>query len=278
MQFIKKHYEKILLSIVLLVLAIAAAALPWQVSHVRERLEEINRNLTVKVKAKPFRPLDDWLSTNKTVLARLESPLNLDFAGSHNLFNPVQWKKMPDGRLLPIRTGSELGPGALKIVQIKELTLLISFDAVNLSTNVGEPPKYQLTFRNEAERNPRPDPRVVSMATPHLSRFELLGVQGATNDPTGLMIKLKEDFEPITVTKEKPYARIEGYSADLVYPPGKNEKLNNKRKGDELKLEGDSERYKIVAITRNEVVLSADSNKRRTIIKYNATNTTASTQ
>ena len=51
MQFLKKHYEKVLLSIVLLGLAGAAAALPWQVSHERDRLEEIQRNLTVKVKA-----------------------------------------------------------------------------------------------------------------------------------------------------------------------------------------------------------------------------------
>src|SRR5207237_1938182 len=102
MQFVKKHYEKVLLSIVLLGLAGAAAALPWQVSHERDRLEEIQGNLTVKVKAKPFKPLDAWLTTNKTVLARLESPLNLEFSGQHNLFNPVPWKKMPDVRIFPV--------------------------------------------------------------------------------------------------------------------------------------------------------------------------------
>src|ERR1041385_6561905 len=128
MQFLKKHYEKVLLSIVLLGLAAAAAALPWQVSHERDRLEEIRRNLTVKVKPKPFKPLDDWITTNKTTLARLESPLNLELSGPHNLFNPVPWKKMNDNRLVPIRTGSELGPGALKIAQIKELKLTVSFE------------------------------------------------------------------------------------------------------------------------------------------------------
>src|SRR5512141_591788 len=99
MDFVKKHYEKVLLSIVLLGLAVAAAALPWQVSHVRERLNEIERNLTVKVKAKPFKPLDEWLNTNKTLVARLEKPLDVELAGVHNLFNPVVWKKLPDGRL-----------------------------------------------------------------------------------------------------------------------------------------------------------------------------------
>jgi hypothetical protein len=77
MQFLTKHYEKILLSVVLLGLAAAAAALPWKVSNERDRLEEISRNLTIKVKAKPFKPLDEWVTTNRMIVARLEAPLNL---------------------------------------------------------------------------------------------------------------------------------------------------------------------------------------------------------
>jgi hypothetical protein len=269
MQFLKKHYEKVLLSIVLLGLAGAAAALPWQVSHERDRLEEIQRNLTVKVKAKPFKPFDDWLATNKTVLARLDHPLNLVFSGPHNLFNPVPWKKLPSGPIVPVRTGDELGPGAVKIVQIKELMLTVSFDVVIPPTNPGDPPKYQVTVRREHDNNPRPNIRATSMSTPRNDMFELLRVQGSTNDPAGLVLKLKDDFEPITVLKEKPFSRVVGYAADLVYPPGK-QTFNHKRTNDQLKLEDDPETYKIVAITRNEVVLSADSNKRRTVIKYNS--------
>ncbi len=275
MDFVKKHYEKVLLSIVLLGLAAAAAALPLQVSRERDRLDEIRRNLTVKVKPKPFKPLDDWLSTNKTALARVESPVNLELSGPHNLFNPVQWKKMPDGRLVVIRYGSELGPGALKIKQIRELSLTVTFDGVTQGSP-GDPPKYRVIVRRETDNNPRGDERTVSMSTPHLNIFDLISVQGPTNEPTALVLKLKDDFEPITVAKDKPYQRVVGYAADMEYPPAK-QTLHNKRKGDEVKLEQDPERYKIVAITRNEVVLSADSNKRRWVIKYNASNATAST-
>jgi hypothetical protein len=62
-----------------------------------------------------------------------------------------------------------------------------------------------------------------------------------------------------------------------VYPPGK-QTFAHKRTGDSIKLEDDPETYKIVAITRNEVVLSADSNKKRIVLKYNASSATASTK
>jgi hypothetical protein len=114
------------------------------------------------------------------------------------------------------------------------------------------------------------------MARPHMVRLDLISVQGPTNDPTGLILKLQNDSEPITITRDKPFQKIKAYSADLEYPPTK-QSFVNKRKGDEIKLETDPERYKIVAITPTEVVLSANSNKRRTIIKNNASNTTAST-
>jgi hypothetical protein len=270
MDFIKKHYEKILLSVVLLGLAGAAAYLPLQVSTVRNRLEEIQRNLTVKVKPKPFKPLDEWFGTNKTVVARLESPLNLEFAGGHNLFNPVVWKRRPDSSIVPIRTGSELGPGAVKIAQIHELRLKVSFDGVTPPAAPGDPYKYQVTVTKETELTPRGDTRNVSMATPHLNIFDLLRLVGSTNDPTGLVIKLKDDYESITITKDKPFEKVIGYAADLVYAPGKQNFLH-KKVNDTIKLEDDPETYKIVAITGSEVVLSADSNKRRTIIKANAT-------
>jgi hypothetical protein len=109
------------------------------------------------------------------------------------------------------------------------------------------------------------------MSAPHLNLFDLISVLGATNDPSGLVIRLKDDFEPINVTKDKPFEKVIGYAADLLYPPGK-QTFSHKKVNDSIRLEDDPETYKIVAITGSEVVLSADSNKRRTIIK--ATNAT----
>jgi hypothetical protein len=276
MQFLKKHYEKVLLSIVLLGLAAAAAALPLQVSSERGRLEEIQRNLTVKVKAKPFKPMDDWTGTNKAALGRLENSLNVELSGAHNLFNPVQWKKVGD-RFIPIRRGTEMGPGAVKISLIKELSLTVSFEGVDPGTS-GEPPKYKVNVKRDMEGSPKGDTRWVSTATPHLNVFDLINIQGPTNEPTALVLKLKDNIEAITVPKDKPYSHVIGYSADMVYPTpsGKQQPFKDKKVNDTVKLEDDPETYKIVAITRNEVVLSADSNKRRWVIKYSSSNATAS--
>jgi hypothetical protein len=156
----------------------------------------------------------------------------------------------------------------VRIGQIRELALSVSIDGVQPGVSPGEPTKYQVTVKKETDPNPRPDTRTISMANPRLNIFELIGVQGSTNEPTALVIKLKEDFDTITVARDKPYVRVIGHAADLSYPPGK-QTWSNKKVNETIKLDDDPETYKIVAITRSEVVLSADSNKRRTIIKYN---------
>ncbi len=40
MDFLKKHYEKVVLSVLLLAMAVAAALLPLKVSQVREELQQ----------------------------------------------------------------------------------------------------------------------------------------------------------------------------------------------------------------------------------------------
>ena len=62
MQFLKKHYEKILLSVVLLGLAAASAALPLMVSQARDQIETTVGSV-VGSKPKPWIALD--LGTNQ---------------------------------------------------------------------------------------------------------------------------------------------------------------------------------------------------------------------
>src|SRR5207237_119149 len=74
-----------------------------------------------------FPPID--LTTNRITLERLIKPKPILLAGDHNLFNPVQWEKLPDGTIRKKRTGTE-GVGALVVTSITPLNLVVSFDDV----------------------------------------------------------------------------------------------------------------------------------------------------
>jgi hypothetical protein len=64
---------------------------------------------------------------------------------------------------------------------------------------------------------------------------------------------------------EPPYKRVDGYQADLKYPPQPNRVMDKQRVGDTVNLNG--EIYKIVAINPNEVVLKAQTNEKKWTIK-----------
>src|SRR5262245_51013145 len=118
MQFLKKHYEKIVLSVVLLGLAAASAALPLMVSQAQEQIENMATSVK-RAKAKPWPPLD--LTTNQEPIRRIEGPVRVQLAGGHNLFNPVKWLRRGDGTIRKIVTGNEMGVGALRVTKIEPL-------------------------------------------------------------------------------------------------------------------------------------------------------------
>jgi hypothetical protein len=95
-------------------------------------------------------------------------------------------------------------------------------------------------------------------------------IRGAPTDPQALVFELNESSEPIVVTKDTPFRRIEGYTADLRFPP-ENRSFSNRRAEDpgpygRIFVAG--EEYNIVAIPNpNEVVLSAKSNKKKYTIR-----------
>src|SRR5262245_12361694 len=132
MQFLKKHYEKILLSVVLLGLAAASAALPLMVSKTQEQIETMVTGVK-KSKPKPWTALD--LSTNQTLVHRLEGPVKVQLSGGHNLFNPVKWIRRSDGGLTKVTTGNEIGVGALRVTRIEPLDLEVTYDGTRTNAN-----------------------------------------------------------------------------------------------------------------------------------------------
>jgi len=255
MQFLKSHYEKIILSVVLVGLAAVAALMPMRVAQERERQEAREREIT-NPKVKEYQPLD--LTTNASTLVRLEQPPRLKLDGEHNVFNPVVWQKTPDGGVKKV---TETGPSAVEILEIRPLHLSIAFDQV---AGTPQEVRYQLSYLNETQRSGKPTPRVAGLNDKN-NMFTILEVSGETNNPTSLKVLLAGDKDPVTIGPDKPFERIVGYTADLSYPPA-NKQWKNQRVKDEIPIGGET--YNIVAITPSEVVLSAKSNKKPTVIDY----------
>lgn len=258
MEFIKKNWEKALLGVVLVGLLVAVVGLPLKIAGEKAELEAIRVGITEK----PVSEIPDLdLSAAETALVRSEQPVTLDLTTSNRVFNPVPWKRSASGQLLRVDTGNEIGVGAMQVESISPLYLVVTFDSV-LTSDSGS--RYAIGIERQAEASKRARVKRQSYAAEgeKNENFLLRTVNGPADAPTSLVLDLSDSGESITITRDKPYKRVDGYTADLIYPPD-NRRWTDKRVGDRIPIE--REYYNIVAITKNEVVLSAPSGKKTTL-------------
>ena len=131
MQFLKKHYDKIILSAVLLVLVVVAVALPFEVSKFKRELE--NNRLKVPGKPAAYEPADT--STNKALMARFNSLKAPDLSSDHKLFNPRPWRRTSEGTVVQVTTG--IGLDTVQVIGINELKVRV--ELTNVETNLAVP-------------------------------------------------------------------------------------------------------------------------------------------
>jgi hypothetical protein len=98
MDFLKKHYEKLVLGVVLVGLAAAIVFLLFKVGWDKQALED-KRNGLIHPKVQALTNLD--LTTSEQSLQRLSTPAMIDFSAPNKLFNPLAWQKRPDGGIVP---------------------------------------------------------------------------------------------------------------------------------------------------------------------------------
>jgi hypothetical protein len=257
MEFLKKNYEKVILSVVLLGLAVAAGLLLTQVAEENRRLEDI-RNLNLTTAPQELAPMDT--STNLTLLARMERRERVVLSGTNNLFNPVVWLRRGD-QLEKIESGLEVGPAALEIVETKPLFLRVAFLGRNESGGV---PQYSFRIQREAAAK-------TSDRAPVTRAFTKEGIQSAglllremrpPEQPTEFVLESLDDKVQMVVSAGKDYESIAGYLVTLRYAPD-NRLLRDKRVGESILLDG--ENYKIVAITETSVTVEAPNRLRTTL-------------
>src|SRR5215469_7029673 len=124
MDFLKKHYEKIILGVVLIGLAVAVAVLPFFISSEKDKLKDMQSQV-LHPKVKPLTNLD--LTLPDQALRRLASPAVIDFGPPNRLFNPMPWQKAADGKLI---ARESVGPNRIVVTNITPLYLILTLDSV----------------------------------------------------------------------------------------------------------------------------------------------------
>jgi len=208
-------------------------------------------------KVKGVKPVD--ISSYQNGLKLVQNPPALILSGGHNLFNPVKWQRRPDGTVIKIQTGKEVGPEAMTISKITPLNFIISLDRV-------ANPGYYFGVTREAAEKPAFRKKQQKFVTLNGTNefFTLREVKGPPEDPTEVVIELQDTKERVTISKTSEFKRVVGYEADLKYPV-ENKNYTNLRVGSTITVAGDQ--YIIVAINENEVVLSARSNDKKYTIR-----------
>ena len=263
MDFLKKHYEKVLLGAVLLGLAVGAVFLILLIPAERHDLEDKSVVIT-RQKVDPLPPLD--LSKESSLMSRVATLSCLDLSISNKVFNPLQWQKKSDGILVKLSTGNEVGPQAVQVTRLVPLHTTISLEAVTPPGDSGV--RYDMTVEREAAAKPpqRAKKHVFAALNNKQEIFVIREVKGPPENPTELVIELLDTGETAAVSKTKPFRRPDGFMADLKYPPENNRVWNSQRVGAPLRIAGED--YNIVAITKSDVVLSHKLTQKKTSRPY----------
>ena len=257
MDLLKKHYEKILFGVVLLGLLGALIFLPFLIQSDREKQETISTGL-ITPPVKPLPPLN--LTALSNAIERLQLPYQLDFESTNRLFNPVEWQRTVSGNLVKVES---IGPRAAKVTKTTPLYFVLTLDSVE--TNFGA--RYVIGVERQAAPVPwqRAKRQHYASVGEKNDTFTITAVKGPPASPTELVLRLTDSGEIVTLSKNKPYRRVDAYMADLEYSP-EGKSWQDQRVGDDLKFAGDD--YIVVAINEDEVVISAQSNQKKTTLIY----------
>lgn len=261
MQFLKKNYEKILLGLVLVGLVGTVVFLIFYVQSEKQAQEERRNNIINR----PVKPLDPpVLADADLLLQRATLPVTLDLASTNRLFNPLRWQKAQDGHLFI--SGGDSVPKLLQVTKSTPLYFTISLDSVSPPADPTGTPRYVIGVDQQAGARPKGKRSVYISLGEKKDPVILREVKGPADNPTELHLELTDTGDQISISKEKPFRRIDGYVVDMKYTP-ENRPFPNKRVDSSIVFGGNE--YKIVAITQDEVVISAPNQKHWTI-KFSA--------
>jgi hypothetical protein len=270
MEFIKKNYEKVILSLVLLGLVGVLAFMPVMIGYDQQKMRDL-RITVIPRKVEPLPPLD--LSRQQAVLNQLKTPYDLDLSTTNKLFNPVQWQRQRDTTMV---RAEKLGVQAAVVTKITPLYFTITLDSVRTNESGA---RYAFTIEDQTAAIPGQRRKRIQYASMGKGNdtvvdktvggknegFTLVGVKGPPENPDQLVLKLADTGATNTLSKSQPFRRVDAYSVDLKYS-FENYSRTGQRVGDHLTFAGDD--YNIIAIDKNDVILLAQSNQKKFTLPY----------
>ncbi|MBE7500977.1 MAG: hypothetical protein HS113_11835 [Verrucomicrobiales bacterium] len=259
MELLKNHYEKVILGVVLLLLAVVAGYLPFEVANVRSRLDEGTSGIE-RGRVDPIPDLS--LSTNEIVVARLNREIRFGFGtGVHGLFNPAgTWRKLPSGEVVP---PPPAGIEGLLVTKISPLMLQIDYQG--LSTGGGSQQRYRFYIKDESSTNRALERGRIVIQGPGArpEGFLIKEIIGPKEDPEQFRLELTDSRQVVTVTKEQGHSEVAGYAADLRHER-ETRSFPRQKKGSKITVGGTT--YNIVAVSETDVTIEDDKTKRRTVV------------
>lgn len=247
MEFLKKHYEKVILSVVLLGLGAAAYWLPMAVQQAESESQIPKAPPSPKSNAVPVLEFTNELAA----LQKMTNPALVSFSGDHRLLSPATWKKMPDGTVKKFTTE---GTDALTIVSNRPLYTTITFDRVATGG-------FYINVQQQT-KGTRDQEYLKVNEKSKTKLFTVRDAKGNADDPSEVVIDLADVQDPVSLKKGQPFQKVEGYSSDLKYAP-ENKTFSAKRVGESITFGGQT--YKIVYIGSNEVRVTDQTGKQTTI-------------
>jgi hypothetical protein len=258
MQFLKKHYEKIVLGVVLAGLVGALVFMPFYIHSENQATTDLISGI-IKKKPAELPPLD--LSSQTDVMGRLTGPYNLDLETTNHVFNPQEWQKANDGTLIPAM--NHTGAAVVQVTNIAPLYIIITLDSV-ITNDTGW--RFAVGVEKQTEKvaaKRRKQQHYVSKGDKPNETFSLVDYTGSPDNPDAAEVKLKltDTGDIITVSHDKKFQRVDGYTADFLYPP-ENRSFHGRRVGDKVSFSGTD--YIVDSIGANELVLQDQSNQKKT--------------
>jgi hypothetical protein len=260
MDFLKKHYEKILLGVMLFGLIGVLVFMIFFIAADKSAMTARGEGLT-NPRVKPLSALDT--TVEDSALGRLKTPYNLDFESTNKLLNPLEWQRALDGTLIPVakKTGAQMAV----VTAITPLYLIITFEST-VTNELGS--RYVIKVEKQAAptmSKRQPARHYVAVGDKPNDAFSLQSVKGPPENPDGLVLKLADSGDEITVAKDKPYRHTDAYAADFRYEPEKNV-FRGRRINDKITFGGVD--YTVVEVNSNELILMDQSNQKKTSLPF----------